>query len=112
MLIVECQEHLDKVKEFASKVGLMDQFQAKLDYLSDYANNNGRDITECHLYQDFAPHSFEFVMMRKDANNPNSTFERWFNGGLIYQGPDQPGDGSFPALTVSLDSSDGWHTHT
>ena len=101
MLVVKCQEHLDYVRKFAAERGLTDQLQSKLDYLDTYA---GRENTECHLFQDFAPYSFEFVMLRGGV--------RWFNGGMIYQGPDQPGDGSFPALTVSLDSSHGWTINT
>ena len=101
MLVVECQEHLNNVMEFARECGLDQQFRAQLDYLDNYAGYNN---TKCRLYRDFAPYSFEFVMF-KDG-------EKWFNGGLIYQGPNQRGDGSFPALTVSLDSSDGWHIHT
>ena len=101
MLIIKCEEHLVKAKAFAKQIGKLEQLESQLEWLDNYA---GREVTECYLYQDFAPHSFEFVIMK---NN-----ERWFNGGLIYQGPDQPGDGSFPALTVSLDSSQGWGIHT
>jgi hypothetical protein len=32
-------------------------------------------------------------------------------GGLIYQGPACPGDGSFPSLTVNLSSDHGWFRH-
>jgi hypothetical protein len=35
-----------------------------------------------------------------------------FNGGLIYQGPDSPADGSFPSLCVGLASGTGWFCHT
>jgi hypothetical protein len=33
---------------------------------------------------------------------------------LLYSGPSQPADGSFPLLTVSLErqTTDGWSTHT
>ena len=34
------------------------------------------------------------------------------NGGLIFQGPGLPADGSFPSLTVSLASGTGWFCHT
>ena len=56
------------------------------------------------LSSDFAPRSFAFAhfVLPKYAANGQRSF--WFNGGLIYQGPDSPADGSFPSLTVSLAS--------
>jgi hypothetical protein len=35
-----------------------------------------------------------------------------FNGGLLFQGPSHPADGSSPSLTVSLASGNGWFCHT
>jgi hypothetical protein len=35
-----------------------------------------------------------------------------YNGGLIYQGPGPPGDGSFPSLSLSLTRGMGWFVHT
>lgn len=59
----------------------------RLDYLATYAGGKG----ECVIHNDFAPHSFKFLMKHPSG-------ERWFNGGLIYSGPTQPLDGSGPAL--------------
>lgn len=73
-----------------------------------YAVADGKN-TRCTLFRDFAPYSFEFLMERSENGRD---YERWFNGGLIYQGPDVPADGSAPSLTVSIDSKrNGWFVH-
>lgn len=107
---------LEAIK-FATEHGLLEQLLDKLDYLRHYANGNGcaydkargRD-TRCSLYEDFAPLSFAIHMEFRTA--PAATWEHLFNGGLIYQGPGQPADGSMPSLTVSLTEGIGWFIHT
>ena len=97
-------EHLAAVKAFAESVGALPQLEDKLDYLANYGDG---DMT-CELHADWAPHSFAFAMTRPDGS-------RWFNGGLIYSGPGQPLDGSFPALTVGIgvdSSKHSWSVHT
>jgi hypothetical protein len=99
-------KHLIEVMDFAIKVGAMDKLLDKLRYLAEYGNGEVDNI--CELHNDWAPHSFEFVMKHPDGT-------RWFPGGLIYSGPGQPLDGSAPALTVGIgiDSSvHGWSVHT
>ncbi len=106
-MIIHCQERFDKVMAFAIDNGCVLKFAERLDYLAQYGGDNaGKNV--CHLHADFAPNSFEFLMMREDGS-------RWFNGGLIYSGPGQPLDGSAPAFTVSLDrdqSKHSWSVHT
>jgi hypothetical protein len=69
---------------------------------------------------DFAPHSMGFAIWH-DAPLEWYRPERAklaLNGGFIYHGPSSPGDGSFPALSVSLDYVSGnapkhsWSIHT
>jgi hypothetical protein len=45
---------------------------------------------------------------------PDRTYQFWFDGGLIYHGPGQPGDGSAPAFSVEVGGPDGphWSIHT
>ena len=96
--------HFFDVVKFAASVGAANKLIERLDYLAEY--HNGENTVE--IYKDWAPHSFTFVMKK-----PDGAF--WFNGGLIYSGPDQPLDGSAPALTVGIgiDSSvHGWSIHT
>jgi len=76
MLKIENQEHFDKVKAFAESTGRMTQLQSKLDYLDTYGDN-----TQCVLGYDFAPHSFSFLMMKRDKQGE---YQPWFNGGLIF----------------------------
>jgi hypothetical protein len=117
MLYVKCAEHFEKVMQFAAQMGLVEQLYSRLDYLSSYANRKGCTYakdegknTRCYLYSDFAPHSFAFTMMRQEELD--GEWEMWFNGGLIYQGPECPADGSAPSFTVSLDKATGWFIHT
>jgi hypothetical protein len=68
------------------------------------------------ISDDFAAHSLRFFVM-DDATARTVSRDskcRW-NGGFIYEGPGQPLDGSFPALTVSLSSNPNkhsWGIHT
>lgn len=97
-------EHFLTVLEWAVKNNCAKQLIDRLEYLCGYGNGDN-----CvHIYRDFAPNSFEFLMHRPDGT-------RWFNGGLIYSGPGQTLDGSAPALTVSLSptgSEHNWSVHT
>lgn len=120
MLQINCEKELQQAKAFAVGISddLLKQLESQLEYLAGYANgpgcrydkSTGAD-TRCRLYKDFAPHSFRFEVDCKE--NYAAPWEYWFNGGLIYQGPDCPADGSFPSLTVSVDSKRiGWFVHT
>jgi hypothetical protein len=104
MLKIVGEEHFAKVMEFALSNGCADKLIDRLAYLTQY--HEGENT--CYLHPDFAPNSFEFLMMKPDGT-------RWFNGGLIYSGPGQPLDGTGPALTVGIgidSSKHGWSVHT
>jgi len=66
------------------------------------------------VYKDFAPHSFTFAIWDGDKSRVNLVM----NGGLVYDGPTAPGDGSFPSLSVNLNRIAGtapkhsWNVHT
>lgn len=119
MLVINADdaEYFGGVMTQAVKLGLINQFLKQLQWLSEYANRPGcmydcedGKNTRCKLFKDFAPLSFTFSI-EKTTDNVN--WEHWFNGGLIYQGPSCPADGSFPSLTVSLNSTKhGWFAHT
>ena len=96
MLVIVDQDYVATVLAWAKSQSLAEQLQAQLDRLGSYA--------ECHLGKDFAPHSFSFAVYRDG--------QFLFNGGLIYQGPEQPADGSPPSFTVSLAEGTGWFIHT
>jgi hypothetical protein len=63
---------------------------------------------------DFAAHSLRFAIMENGyAQTRGGACVH--NGGFIYEGPGQPLNGSFPALTVSLSSDPSkhsWSIHT
>jgi hypothetical protein len=106
-------ERLEQVREFARSIGLSRQLERQLDYLANYANHDDGPKRQCVLSYDFAPFSFSFAhfaLPTPGQEKPERKF--WFNGGLIYQGPSVPADGSFPSLTVSLAPGTGWYCHT
>jgi len=82
MLIVQCEEHLAKVREEARKLNVEDKLQNRLDYLANYACPvEDPERTRCLLFTDFAPLSFAFTWERR---NDEGDYEYWMNGGLIY----------------------------
>ena len=116
MLEISCPERLEEARAFARALSVEDNLQSRLDYLAAYAcqGQDGRidpKLTKCCLGADFAPHSFYFKMHRLQ---PDGTYKFWFDGGLIYHGPGQPGDGSAPAFSVEVGGPDGphWSIHT
>ena len=73
---IRCQEHYDKVVEYAKSIGDT-TFQNCIERLKQWEkNSNGR--YEIELYRDFAPHSFGFAEV---AANGSSGIV----GGLLYQ---------------------------
>lgn len=102
-LKIDCPEHFAEVAAFAKANGAEEQFTDRLERLQSYGEG-----TTCHLYQDFAPLSFIFMV--EDADK-----RRVLTGGLIYRGPTQPLDGSSPAFTVSIGpptQTHSWSIHT
>ena len=82
--------------------------------LAHYAEERGKQegfVVRTTLWRDFAPLSFRFT---HEITRDGETWESWLSGGLIYEGPDVPADGSFPSLTVSVGSNGkpGWGVHT
>jgi hypothetical protein len=105
MLKIRNQEYFDSVVKFAEDNGLKAELQEQLDYLANYGGTP--DYTECVLFRDFAPQSFQFELLRKG--------QHWMSGGLIFHGPhDNGGDGGMPTLSVSLnpDTKPHWQVHT
>jgi hypothetical protein len=105
-------DRLEKTREFARSMGLAHQLERQLGYLADYGHNGDRPLRQCVLSYDFAPHSFSFSHYLLPDSTGDGKRQFSYNGGLIYQGPSCPGDGSFPSLSVSLNSGTGWFCHT
>jgi hypothetical protein len=103
-------DRLEQVRELARSLGLSRQLERQLCFLARDWSDEPRD--QCVLYSDFAPHSFSFVRYILPAFSNDGTRKFLYNGGLIYQGPGAPGDGSFPSLTVSAAEGSGWFCHT
>jgi hypothetical protein len=65
---------------------------------------------------DFAPMSLRWHVMQNASTRVEQADGKCiYAGGFIYHGPGVPGDGSFPALSVSLSRNPGkheWGVHT
>jgi hypothetical protein len=105
-------DRLEEVREFARLMGLGPQLERQLSWLADYGRNPDRPSRQCALGYDFAPHSFSFAHYLLPDSTGDGKRQLYLNGGLIYQGPDSPANGSFPSLTVSLTPGTGWFCHT
>jgi hypothetical protein len=103
---------LEQAREFARSIGLLSQLEHQLEWLATYGRHEGAPRRQCILGGDFATYSFSFAHYELPNGEPESKRRFWFNGGLIYQGPRHPADGSFPSLTVSLHCGTGWFCHT
>lgn len=57
------KDHYDHVVAFAKERGLYEKLKERLSYLDTYAKGSGA-VTQCILFKDFAPYSFEFEMRR------------------------------------------------
>lgn len=89
---VNAEERYSEAQKHAIAIGALDQFNSAI------ADLEYRGAT---LWIDFAPYSF------------GVTFPTGIAGGLIFQGPSNPANGSAPSFTVSMDSSAvGWFLHT
>ena len=118
MLVIDNEEYLTEVIEFAEKMGLLGQLQGKLDYLNAYGHV-GEDPPppekdhrfKVTLYADMTPNCFYIVWQDPKRDG-------WvMNGGLIYHGPPSadPEDANkrIQNWAVSLENNPiGWRIHT
>lgn len=96
-MIIECQEHYDKVVEYAKKIN-NNSLQQCLERLQAWEKNPNCKCT-IELYKDFDPYSFIFVQRYEDGT-------KGIVGGLIYHGiPDK-------SYSVTLLPTHGWQIHT
>jgi hypothetical protein len=70
MLIIENQEHFDKVREFAASVGADAELQKRLDFLAGFGGDPAK--VRCRLYSDLHPtaSSGGLNTARSKAGNP------------------------------------------
>ena len=66
---IKCQEHYDKVAEYAKSIGDT-TFQNCIERLKQWEKNSGGRY-EIELYYDFAPYSFGFAERTPDGRNGN-----------------------------------------
>ena len=94
---IKCQEHYDKVVEYANSIGNT-TFEKCIERLKQWeTNSNGK--YEIELYWDFAPYSFGFAEVAEDGS-------RGIVGGLLYHGkPDE-------SFAVIMEPFHGWSIHT
>ena len=93
---IKCQEHYDKVAEYAKSIGDT-TFQNCIERLKQWEKNSGGRY-EIELYYDFAPYSFGFAERTPDGRNG-------IVGGLLYHGKMCIRDSSACAIHASALSS-------
>ena len=101
----EAEGCLEEARAHAEANGLADQLQSQLDRL-DRMYDGGNEKTRCVLTPDFAPWSFQFVILRCGSDG----WKPVLNGGLIYH--DGGWGGGWPTFSVQLEPSKGWQIHT
>ena len=95
-MIIKCQEHYDKVVEYAKSIG-DNTLQQCIEQLQQWEkNSNGK--YEIELYWDFAPHSFGFAERTPtDGLESSEGYLSWQTGRII---------------RVMLNPFHGWSIHT
>lgn len=112
MIVDNTNGKLEEVKKAAKEMG-PDAEKSLNDCLTRMGDYKlwGKLLTKCHIYDDFAPYSFRFVL-------DDEKDDQIMNGGIIYSGPGLPSNGGAPSFTVSLDDDAAggkrhmWSVHT
>lgn len=109
-LRIKCRKHFLQVQETAKKLGLEEAFNRAFQIAHQWTEHGDRVV---EIYSDFAPLSFGYAILAPSHDHGHYTSTVVIAGGLIYQGPDIPANGSFPSLTVSMDPTRvGWFFHS
>lgn len=104
-MIVHCKDKLKAVIAFAKSFG-NGSYETLIRSLQIIGRKShwGKD-KECHLYSDFAPHSFYFEMKRDG--------QVCMNGGIIfYKGAESGVNSPQYSVTLSGRSDSRWEVHT
>lgn len=105
-MVPEVANHFVQITQFANQHGILDKFLARVHYLCTYGSQQEQGAQyRTTLFQDFAPHSMLFKVERMLLG---CGWASLLSGGLIYHGPTEETDPSWPpsANTAS------WEVHT
>ena len=94
------RERFDEMTAFARERRLERQLASMLRTLHRLSYRQ-----QIRLNRDFAPYSMGFDVYASDGRYR-------YSGGLIYQGPGQPANGTAPSFTVSSVVGEGWFLHS
>jgi len=103
------KERMEEARAYARANGIEEQLEGRLEYLRTYGGtfeegpNAGKDAFKVVLSMDFAPLSFGVAWYRLQLDGTYDE-QPFLVGGMIFEGPQQPGDGSGPAFSVNLNS--------
>ena len=103
-------DRLEQVREFARLMGLDRQLETPALLPGPRVVRREDRSVRARLRLRTALVQLRRYILPAYARSGERTFS--YNGGMIYQGPSCPADGSFPSLTVSLASGTGWFCHT
>ncbi len=105
---------LQEALEYAEKIG-DSSLKGCLERIKEVDKNVGINMkmtVESHIYNDFAPYSFEFVRCAY-KNGPDYKPDFISNGGIIFHGEhDGFGSGKAPTFSVAITPTKGWQIHT
>lgn len=95
---INCQERYNEALAYAETLG-DSTLKECLDKLKRWEDARLAEGYEMVLYNDFAPYSMGFTLLRPDGT-------KHLSGGLIFHGnPDQ-------SRSITSDNTIGWQTHT
>lgn len=113
MLEITNQQHYERVRAFAEKKGLLEQFEEQVAYLRKYADPEEKGLMKVLLGYDFAPASFSLVWQRRTEKGE---YEFFMNGALIYhadqQGWHQEEGKHVDPLAIVVGEEKPWMIHT
>ena len=106
-LTFENPEALVEIIQFARQNNCLDQLAAGLLQMLQCATIGMSKTSQrsAVVAKDFAPHSLTWCLWNGCPARQNVVLA----GGLIYEGPGVPGNGSSPALSVNLETATGQH---
>jgi hypothetical protein len=106
MLQIHCPERLSEALQHGRTIGEYPSLKKALRHLSHWGESGfgGRHKTTCHVYPDFAPHSFQFSVTDNEKGQAHLV------GGIIYHGASKGEEVN--NFSCVLEPTAGWRIHT
>lgn len=113
MLEITNQPYYERVRAFAEKKGLLEQFEEQVAYLRKYADPEEKGLWKVVMSTDFAPASFSLAWFQRQTDG---SYEFMMNGALVYhadqQGWHQEEGKHVDPLAIVVGEEKPWMIHT